>query len=64
MMSIDDIYKFALKEMQRIRPTKNTWYDWLINDISEPMRKCVCGFKDKIVSLLKTNSPKQTVYGK
>ena len=28
------------------------------------MRKCVCGFKDKIVSLLKTNSPKQTVYGK
>ena len=28
------------------------------------MRKSVSGFKDKTVSLLWTNTPKQTVYGK
>ena len=28
------------------------------------MRKSVSGFKDKTVSLLRTNTPKQTVYGK
>ena len=42
---------------------KNTWYDWLINYILEPFRKGLGGFKDKIVSLFKTNTPKQTVYG-
>ena len=50
--------------MKKIRPIKNTWYDWLINYIPEPMAKCVGGFKDKIVSLFKTNTPKQTVYGR
>ena len=64
MVFIDDIYKFALKEMQKRRPFQNTWYNWLINDISEPRRKNVGGFKDKTVSLLKTNTPKHTVYGK
>ena len=49
--------------MKKIRPVKNTWYDWLINYIPEPKRKSVGGFKDKIVSLFKTNAPKQTVYG-
>ena len=44
--------KFEQKEMKKIRSVKNTWYDWLIN------------FKDKIVSVFKTNTPKQTVYGR
>ena len=42
----------------------NTEYDWLINYIPEPIRKIVRGFKDKIVSLFKTNIPKQTVCGR
>ena len=49
------------REMKKIRPIKNTWYDWLINYISIPIRKNAGGFKDKIVSLFKTNTPKQTV---
>ena len=49
--------------MKKIIPMKNTWYDWLINYILEPFRKGLGGFKDKIVSLFKTNTPKQTVYG-
>ena len=56
--------RFRKKEMKKIRPNKNTWYDWLINNISEPIRKSVGGFKDKTVSLFKTNTPKQTVYGR
>ena len=63
-MSIDDIDKFEEKEMKKIRPIKNTWCDWLINFIPEPIRKSVGGFKDKIVSLFKTNTPTQTVYGR
>ena len=50
--------------MRKIRTIKNTWYDWLINYIPEPVRKSVGGFKDKIVSLFKTNAPKQIVYGR
>ena len=50
--------------MKKIRPIKNTWNDWLINYIPEPIRKRVGGFKDKIVSLFKTNTPKQFVYGR
>ena len=50
--------------MRKIRTIKNTWYDWLINYIPEPVRKSVGSFKDKIVSLFKTNAPKQTVYGR
>ena len=55
--------KFKQTEMKKIRPIKNTWYDWLINYIPEPIRKSVGGFKDKFITLLKTNTPKQTVYG-
>ena len=54
----------TLKKVKKIRPIKNTWYDWLISFIPEPIRKSVGGFKDKIVSLFKTNTPKQTVYGR
>ena len=52
------------KKIKKIRPVKNTWYDWLINCIPEPIRKNVGGLKDKVISLFKTNTPKQRVYGK
>ena len=39
-MSIDDLDKLEQKEMMKERPlTKNTWYNWLINYISEPIKK-------------------------
>ena len=38
--------------------------DWLINYIPEPIRKKVGAFKDKVISLFKTNILKQTVYGR
>ena len=48
--------------MSKIRPIKNTWYDWLVNYIPDPIRKSVSAFKDKTVSLFKTNTPKNTAY--
>ena len=62
IVSIDDMDKFEQKEVKKMRPVKNIWYDWLINYIPEPVRKSVGCFKDKIISLFKTNTPKQTVY--
>ena len=56
--------RFEIKEIKKIKPIKNTSYDWLINYIPEPIRKSVGGFKDKIISLFKTNTPKAIVYGK
>ena len=50
--------------MKKIRAIKNTWCDCLINYIPEPTRQSVAGFKDKIVSFFKTNTPKQTVNGR
>ena len=50
--------------MKKIRPVERTWYDWLINYIPKPIRKNVGGFKDKIISLFKTDTPKGTVYGR
>ena len=35
--------RFEKKEMQKIRPIKITWYDWLINYISKTIRKSVGG---------------------
>ena len=52
------------KEMKKIRPTKNTWYDWLINYISEPIAKSVDGFKYKTLNLFKTHTPIETVNGR
>ena len=55
-MLTNEFFKFKIMgrfkkiEMKEIRPVKNTWYDWLINYISEPIRKSVDGFKGKIVS--------------
>ena len=63
IVSIDDMDKFEEKGMKKIRPIKNTWYDWLINYILEPIRKSVGGFKVKVISPFKSNTPKQTVYG-
>ena len=48
MVSIDDINKFKRKEMKKIRPIKNTWYDWLVNYIPELIRKSVGGFEIKL----------------
>ena len=56
--------KFEQKEMTKITPFKNTWYDWLIDYIPEPIRKSIGGFKDKVIRLFKTNTRKQTVYGR
>ena len=50
--------------MKKIRTVKNTWHDWLISYIPEPIRKSVGSFKDKVLSLFKTNIPKQTVHGR
>ena len=58
IVSLDDMDKFEQKEMKKIRPIKNTWYDWLINYIPEATRKSVVGFKDKLNSLFKANTPK------
>ena len=63
-MAADEIDKFEQKEIQKIRPIKNTWYAWLINYIPESMRKSVGEFKDKNVNFNKTNWPKKAVYGR
>ena len=61
---IEDMDRFEEEELKKIRRIKNTWYDWLITYIPKPIRKSVSVLKDKFVSLFKTNTPKQTVYGK
>ena len=55
--------KSEQKEMKKIRPIKNTLYDWLINFVPEHIRKSVGGFENKIVRLFGTSTPKKTVYG-
>ena len=64
VVSTNDINKFEQKWINEISPFKNDWYDWLINYIPDPIIKSVAGFKDKIVSLFKTNTPKKIVYGR
>ena len=64
IVSVDDMDKFKQKEMKKIRPIKNNWYDSLISYFPEPIRRSVDGFKDKTVSLFKTNIHKQTVHGR
>ena len=54
--------KYKEREMRMKRPIKSTWYDWLINYIPELIRKNVISFKDKVVSIFKTNASKD--YGK
>ena len=50
--------------MKKISPIKDAWYYWLYNYIPEPIRKSVGSFKGKVISLFKTNTPKQTVHGR
>ena len=50
--------------MKKRRPIKNTWFDWLVNYVPVPIKKSAGGFKDNIVSLFKTNTPKQPLYGR
>ena len=64
VVSLDDMDKFEQKEMKKMRPIKSNWYDWLINSIPKLIRKSVDGFKDKVISLFKTNTPKQIVFGR
>ena len=78
-VSIEDMKMFEKKEMKKIKPVKNTWHQWLIIYILEPIRKSVHGLKDQIVSALKNeilnalkktvslfkiNTPKETAYGR
>ena len=58
-MSIDDAEKFEQNEMKKIRQIKSIWHDWLINYISEPTRKSVGGFKDKIISIFLRKKKKE-----
>ena len=50
--------------MKKIRPIKNIWYDQLNNYIAVSITRSADSFKDKIVSLFKTNAPKKTAYGR
>ena len=56
--------KFEEEEMKKINPVKNTCFDWLIYYIPEciPIFLNLGRFKDKVINLFKTNTPKQTVY--
>ena len=49
IVSLDNMDKFEEKERKKMRPIKNTWYDWLINYFRNPIDKSVDSFKDKIV---------------
>ena len=56
--SIEVMDRFEEEEMKKIRPIKNTWYDWLINYIPKPIRKSVSVLKDKFIILFNTNTSK------
>ena len=60
--------KFEEKEMKKKRSINNTWYDLLINYITETIRKTVSCIKDKIVNVFKTithiDYNKKAVYGR
>ena len=45
---MDDMDKFEQKEIKEIRPIKNSWYNWLINYIPEPITKIASDFKGKL----------------
>ena len=40
MVSLDTMDNFEQKEIKKIRPIKNTWYDWLIGYILSLQEKC------------------------
>ena len=45
--------RFEQKEMKKKRPIKNTWDDWLISDIPNPMKKLEAVLKIKLQVLLR-----------
>ena len=57
--------KFEQKEMMKKRPLSknlwNDWYDWLLNEIPDPI-KMVGGVKDKIMAFLKQTQHVSAVY--
>ena len=53
--------KFGKIEMKKIRPIKNSWYEWLINYIPDPTRKYVKDLKDEIESYFKSINYEQAV---
>ena len=61
-VSIDDMDRFEKKRNEENKTNKKTWCHRLISYILKPLRKSVGGFKDNIVSLFKTRTPKKTVY--
>ena len=40
VVSLDTMDNFEQKEIKKIRPIKNTWYDWLIGYILSLQEKC------------------------
>ena len=52
------------KELKKLTSIKKIWYNWWINYTNKPLIKSVSVLKDKVMSLYKTNTPKQTVYGR
>ena len=55
---------FKKKELKKLTSIKKIWYNWWINYTTKPLIKSVSVLKDKVMSLYKTNTPKQTVYGR
>ena len=51
------------KKWGKLAAVKKAWYDWLINYIPKHTRKVAGSFKDTVISLFKTNTRKQKVYG-
>ena len=49
---IEAMDRFEEEEMKKLRPIKNTWYDWLINYVPKPIRKSVSVLKDKFIIFL------------
>ena len=47
-----DRFEEEEEEMKKLRPIKNTWYDWLINYVPKPIRKSVSVLKDKFIIFL------------
>ena len=63
IVSIYDMDKLKEKEMKKINPIKNTWYNLLINYLPEPIIKSAGCSKDQVISLFKTNTLKQKCMG-
>ena len=61
LLSIDHMDKLEQKKKKKVKPVKNTFYNWLINYIPKSIRKSAGGFEDEIVKF-KTNTPKQNVH--